>query len=429
MKYVLFVWLSICSLGAFALQATLLPVRGGIGPAMADYVVRGIESADASHLILIELDTPGGLSQSTRQIVKAILGSKVPVVVYVAPSGARAASAGTFLLYASTMAAMAPGTHVGAASPVHLSPMPASDEDQAQQSATDKKAMNDAVAYVRTLAELRGRDVRFAEQSVLDAKTLTASAALKQDVINLIAKDRDDLLQKLNGMTVKQAGQSIKLNTKDLQVEEVMPDWRMQFLWVVTDPTVAYLLLLLGIYGIFFEFLNPGFIAPGVIGAVAIVVALYALHLLPINYAGLALILLGITFIIAEYFTPSFGALGLGGTLGFILGSILLIDSGHVGYRISWAAIAAMAIFNVALFVVGMNLALRSRKRPIQHGTEILMGKTGTALGLIEAQGQALIQGEVWSVYSKHPIQAGCMIQVIASDGLHLEVEKADKGE
>ncbi|MCH9755885.1 MAG: nodulation protein NfeD [Gammaproteobacteria bacterium] len=413
-----------------AMQATSLTVRGGIGPAMADYVVRGIEQAQKDDLILIQLDTPGGLNKSTRQMIGAILTSNVPVVMYVAPSGARAASAGTYLLYASTVAVMAPGTHVGAASPVHLSPAVVDSKKETSESTSDKKAMNDAVAYIRSLAQLRNRNSAFAEQAVLDAKTLTASEALKKGVIDFIAKDNQGLFRQLSGMTVTQAGQSIKLDTDNLKLKQITPDWRMKLLWVVTDPTVAYLLLLLGIYGIFFEFLNPGFIAPGVIGAVAILVALYALQLLPINYAGLALIFLGIIFIIAEYFAPSFGVLGLGGTVSFILGSILLIDSGHESYRISWAVIAAMTFFNVILFVVGLNLALRSKRRAVQHGITTLIGAYGKALGLIDPQGQALIKGEIWSVYSKNPIHSDCSVKVIGAEGLHLEVEEqSDKGE
>ena len=430
MKYATLVWLFFFSLAANAMQATSLSVQGGIGPAMSDYLVRGIEQAQTDDLILIELDTPGGLSQSMRQMVGAILNSSVPVVVYVAPSGARAVSAGTYLLYASTIAVMAPGTHVGAASPVHLAPGPSEKKESAAETTEDKKAMNDAAAYIRTLAQLRNRNIKFAEQAVLEAKTFTASEALKASAINLIAKNNQDLFKHLNGMTVTQAGQTIKLDTNNLQVKQVTPDWRMKFLWIITDPTFAYLLLLLGIYGIFFEFLNPGFIAPGVIGAVAIVVAFYALHLLPVNYAGLALICLGIIFIISEYFTPSFGALGLGGTVAFILGSILLIDSGHESYRISWAAIAAMAAFNVLIFVVGLKLALRSRRQPIRHGTTLLIGTTGKAVGAIFTQGQALIRGEIWSVYSKYPIHKDCAVKVVAVKGLRLEVEEqSDKGE
>ncbi len=418
------------SMVSHATRVTALNVHGAIGPAMSDYVVRGITDAKQDDLILIELDTPGGLNKSMREMVRAILTSPVPVVVYVAPSGARAASAGTYLLYASTVAVMAPGTHVGAASPVNIAPISGEKKEAPKKSTHDKKMMNDAVAYIQTLAELRGRDVTFAEDAVLNAKTLTASNALKAGVINFIAKDAKEMYQKLDGMVVTQHGKEITLNTKEVRVKHIIPDWRMKFLWVITDPTLAYLLLLLGIYGIFFELMNPGFILPGVVGAVAIVVALYALHLLPINYAGLALICLGIAFIITETFVPSFGALGLGGTVAFILGSILLIDSAHESYRISVAAIAAMAVLNAAIFIVGLNLVLRSRKRPLECDTHNFIGSTGKAIGLVNLEGQALIKGEIWQVRSTHPIQKGKLVRVTQVKGLCLEVEEVfDKGE
>lgn len=426
------VCLCLFSLTTHATEATSIEIRGGIGPAVADYFVRNIAQAAKDDFILVKLDTPGGLEKSMRQMVGAILTSRIPVIVYVSPSGARAASAGTYLLYASTVAVMAPGTHVGAASPVNLSPsMPDTQKsdptEKAHETTQHKKALNDALAYIRSLAQLRKRNVAFAEEAVLHAKTLTASEALKKGVIDFIAKDDQALLQKLNQMDVIQNGQSFKLETDNLRLKQAIPDWRMKFLWIITDPTLAYLLLLLGIYGIFFELVNPGFIAPGVIGAVAIFLALYALHLLPVNYAGLALILLGIVFITAEVFAPSFGALGLGGTLAFVLGSILLIDPAYESYRISWAAIAAMAIFNLLVFLVGCHLALRSRQQAVQHGPQILIGASGKALGPIAPRGQALIHGEIWSVYSKQPVKANCPIKVIATKGLHLEVEAQPK--
>jgi membrane-bound serine protease (ClpP class) len=433
-RWIVTLWLVLFSITSYATQVTSLAVRGGIGPAVSDYVVRGITEAQDTNLILIRLDTPGGLDKSMRQMVSAILTSRVPVVVYVAPSGARATSAGTYLLYASTVAVMAPGTHVGAASPVNLATIPepkqTNSEEKTLGSINERKAMNDAVAYIRTLAQLRGRDITFAEEAVLNAKTLTAPEALKAGVINFMAQDMQDLFRQLNGMEVTQAGRTIKISTNDLHINQVKPDWRMRFLWVITDPSIAYLLLLLGIYGIFFELVNPGFIAPGVIGAVAICVALYALHMLPISYAGLALIFLGITFVIAETFVPSFGALGLGGTVAFILGSVLLIDPDYESYRISWSLISAMAAFNVMLFLVGLNLALRSRRRPVQNGANMLMGASGKTLGLVEPRGQAMINGEIWSVYSKHAIRADAQVKVVAIKGICLEVEEQlDEGE
>ncbi len=400
-----------------------LSVDGGIGPATADYLVRGIENAQKSDVILILINTPGGLDKSMRQIVQSILTSNAPVIAYVAPSGARAASAGTYILYASTLAAMAPGTHLGAASPVSImGGMDDHDTDKNQKTTMDKKATNDAVATIRTLAQLRKRNVDFAEKAVLDAATMTAPEALKSGVINFIAQDRSDLLVQLNGMLVTQNGQQIKLDTTNAQVKIIGTDWRMRFLLAITDPTIAYLLLLLGIYGIFFELVNPGFIAPGVIGAVAMLVALYALQLLPINYAGLGLILIGIAFMAAEAFTPSFGILGLGGIVAFIVGSILLIDTEHESYQIAWSVIGMMAAVNALIFSMVLRMFIKSRKKPVQHGLSVLIGAQGRALGDIKLQGQAVIHGEIWSVYARQPISAGQPIKVVAAEGLRLEV-------
>lgn len=416
-----------CAQMTMAAKVIELSVHGGIGPATADYLIRGIEKGRGADLILIKIDTPGGLDKSMRQIVQAILTSYTPVAIYVTPEGARAASAGTYLLYASTIAAMTPGTHLGAASPVNLAGgMNGEDKDGKEKDIMGKKVTNDAIAYIRSLAQLRGRDADFAEKAVLDAATMTAPEALKAGVINLIAKNSDDLLAKVNGLLVNQAGREIKLNTANAEIESIKPDWRMRFLLVITDPTIAYLLLLLGIYGIFFELMNPGFIAPGVIGAVSMLIALYALQLLPINYAGLALILLGLIFIVAEAFVPSFGALGLGGSVAFIIGSILLIDTEHESYQIAWSAIWAMAAANIIVFIALLGMAIQSRRKPVQHGTQLLIGSKGRSLAMINLEGQAVIRGEIWSVYAHEPIQADKPIIVVGVDGLKLEVREIE---
>lgn len=419
---------------AFASKVIELTVDGGIGPATADYLIRGIDRGQSSDLILIQINTPGGLDKSMRNIVQSMLTSSVPVVVYVAPSGARAASAGTFLLYGATIAAMAPGTHLGAASPVSLggggmgSKENDHDNDEATQTSTmSKKVTSDAVAYIRTLAQLRGRDPDFAEKAVLDAATMTSEEALKAGVINIVAKNRTDLLNQLDGMSVEQHHARIKLSTQHAEIEKIQPDWRMRFLLVITDPTIAYMLLLLGIYGIFFELMNPGFIAPGVIGGVAILVALYALQLLPINYAGLALILLGIVFIVAEAFAPSFGALGLGGTVSFILGSIFLMDTELEHYQIAWSAIWAMAAINIMILVLLMKMLMKSRRNPILHGTNVLVGATGRTIGGIDLRGQVMIHGEIWEVQAKSPIEANKPVKVLKAEGLLLEVEELEE--
>ncbi|MCP0914770.1 MULTISPECIES: NfeD family protein [Legionella] len=417
-------WISLTS-AAQASRIIELSIQGGIGPATADYLLRGIEKGQNAELILIQIDTPGGLDKSMRQIVQAILMSDTPVVIYVAPNGARAASAGTFLLYASTIAVMAPGTHLGAASPVSLTgDAPENDERGKPQGNMAKKTTNDAIAYIRSLAQLRGRDVSFAEKAVMNAATLTAPEALKSGVINLIAKNKEDLFRQLDGMTVVQNDREIKLNVKNYTIATIQPDWRMRLLLIITDPTLAYLLLLLGIYGIFFELMNPGFVAPGVIGALAMVLALYALQLLPINYAGLVLILLGIMFIIGEAFSPSFGALGLGGTAAFVLGSIFLIDTEQNHYQIAWSAIIAMAAVNIIFFLVVTGMAVRSRRKPVQHGVVALVGATGKTISTVAPEGQALIGGEIWHVSAKQPIAAHKTIKVVAALGLKLQVEE-----
>jgi len=410
-----------------AAKVVELNIKGAIGPATTDYIVRGIDASQDAQFILITLDTPGGLSQSTRLIIQKFLSSKVPVVVYVSPNGARAASAGTYLLYASTVAAMAPGTHLGAASPVNLGVGFLSEKKEDQPKTTmDKKITNDAVANMRSLAQLRSRNLDFAQNSVLKAATLTSSEALNLGVINYIAKDKDDLLAQLNGITVIQANQKITLNTTNADIQQINPDWRTRFLTVITDPTVAYLLLLLGIYGIFFELMNPGYVLPGVVGAVAMLLALYALQLLPINYAGLALIIVGIMFMIAEGVTPSFGALGVGGTVAFLLGSIMLIDTEYATYQIAWPAIWGMALANIIVFVVLLGMVVKSRAQAERNGLIVLVGANGRALGEINLKGQAVIRGEIWSVQSKSPIAADKSIRVIAASDLVLEVEEVE---
>jgi membrane-bound serine protease (ClpP class) len=398
-----------------------LSIKGLIGPATADYIVRGISNAQDSDLILILLDTPGGLDESTRIILQKFLTSKVPIITYVSPTGARAASAGTYLLYGSTLAAMSPGTQLGAASPVNIGGANVKAE---QKSTMEKKITNDAVATIRALAQLRGRDPVFAQKAVVDAISITSSEALKAGVINYIATDVTDLLSQINGVSVTQNNQTITINTANPAIQVVSPDWRTRLLSVITNPTVAYLLLLLGIYGIFFELVNPGFVLPGVTGAVAMLLALYALQLLPVNYAGLLLIFLGIAFVIAEGFTPSFGALGIGGTIAFILGSIMLINTDSAAYQIAWSTIWAMAVFNVVVFLFLLSMALKARKQKVNNGLIMLVGAKGRTLGDINLDGQAVIRGEIWSVYSKKPIASDKPIKVLLTNGLLLEVEE-----
>jgi len=410
---------------AYSAKIVQLQITGPIGPATADYIQRGIANAQNADLILILMDTPGGLDAATRSIIQQFLTSKVPILTYVSPNGARAASAGTYLLYASTLAAMAPGTQLGAASPVSLSAgMSGSQSTSNTPTTMEKKIKNDAIATIRSLAQLRGRNPVFAQRAVEEGLSITAAEALKTGVINYIANDKLSLLQQVNGVLVVQNNQKVIINSASPQIEEVNPGLRTEFLSIITNPTVAYLLILLGIYGIFFELLNPGFVLPGVIGAVAMLLALYALQLLPVNYAGLALIVLGIMFIIAEGFTPSFGILGLGGTISFILGSVILMSGDSPYYAIAWSVIWAMAVVNILIFIILLGMVFKTRKQTVKNGLIMLVGAYGRTLGEVNLQGQAIIRGEIWSVRSQLPIAADRRIKVIVTDGLLLEVEE-----
>jgi membrane-bound serine protease (ClpP class) len=392
----------------------VVPLEGAIGPASADFVSRALKraAADKAALVVLRIDTPGGLDTSMRAIIKDILASPVPVASFVAPSGSRAASAGTFILYASHYAAMAPGTNLGAASPVSIGGGGPGKDDKkgAEPDTMTKKVTNDAVAYIRGLAELRKRNANWAEKAVREAVSLSAQQALKLKVIDVVATDVPDLLR--------------QLKKPDAAIQEMDVDWRTRILGVITNPSVAYILILVGIYALIFEFMNPGVILPGVVGAICIVLALYAFHLLPVNYAGLALILLGIAFMIAEAFLPSFGALGIGGLAAFVIGSIILMEDTELpAFEIPYTLIGGLAVASGAFlfFVVGM--AVRNRRRPVVSGREYLIGASATALEDFEGEGWARVQGETWRVRSRVPVRHGQALRVTAMHGLILTVE------
>jgi len=431
--------------------AILIDINGGIGPAIADYIGRGIQKAmkERAELVVIRMDTPGGLDKSMRVIIKSILSSSVPVVTYVAPSGARAASAGTYILYASHVAAMAPGTNLGAATPVSLggSPSPGkikppTEKDNAKDKKNNKskkakaktgaapkdaktsKAINDAVAYIRSLAQLRGRNVEWAEKAVRKAESLSAQEALKANVIDVMADNLPSLLNKINGRKVKVRAAEVIIKSDKLQIVEFKPDWRLRLLAVITDPSVAYILLLLGMYGIFFEFANPGFVVPGVVGAISLLLALYALQLLPISYAGLALLILGIAFMIAEAFMPSFGALGMGGVAAFIAGSVMLMEHPTLGFSISWPLIILMSVLNAGFFIVIIGMTIRARRRRVVSGAEALIDAEGAAFENFDKEGQVMVNGEIWQAITSEPLVKGQKIKVTKVEGLELHVEK-----
>lgn len=403
-------------------QAAVLTIKGAIGPAVQDYLTRGFKQAASQQasLIILNMDTPGGLSKSMRGIIKLILSSSIPVATYVAPSGARAASAGTYILYASHVAAMAPGTNLGAATPVRLGGKKDKDK-KSQKSASDAKALNDARAYIRSLAQLRGRNVAWAEKAVAQAESLSAKEALAKNVIDVIANNIPDLLKKIDGRTVRVQNQKVVLHTKNLNTFSIQPDWRSRFLAVITDPSVAYILLMIGFYGLFFEFANPGFVAPGVIGAIALLLALYAFQLLPINYVGLGLILLGLAFIVAEAFIPSVGVLGIGGVISFSVGSILLLKTGSAGFGIPLYLIFVVAGTTFLFFFGVLQLAFRARRRRVVSGLSTLVGKTGV---VVKVQGQhwVKLEGELWQCKHDSRFSQGDHVKITGVQGLTLDV-------
>ncbi|WP_174904306.1 NfeD family protein, partial [Burkholderia pseudomultivorans] len=393
----------------------VIPVNGAIGPASADFIVRSLKRAAREHapLAILQLDTPGGLDTSMRQIIKAILGSPVPVATFVAPSGARAASAGTYIVYASHIAAMAPGTNLGAASPVQFGiggapganpatpqPPPSGASGASGAAATSaalpadtqsteiRKAMQDAAAYLRGLAQLRGRNAEWGERAVREAVSLSANEARAQHVVDLIAQDPADLARQLDGRTVTTTAGTLRVAAAHAPLVVVEPDWRSRFLSIIADPNVALILLTIGIYGLFFEFANPGFVLPGVAGTICLLVGLFAMQLLPISYAGLGLVLLGLGCLVAEAFLPTFGVLGFGGIVAFTIGALMLIDTDVPGYGIPWPVIASLALGGGLLVAGVSSVALRARRRPVVTGGEALVGSIGEVLddGLLPDQ-------------------------------------------
>jgi membrane-bound serine protease (ClpP class) len=424
-------------------SAYVLDVDGMIGPATADYIDRALTKAEAQdvELVILRMDTPGGLDTSMRAIIKRIIASEVPLVSYVAPGGARAASAGTYILYASHIAAMAPGTNLGAATPVQLGGLPGSNEDQDKSAsdsedqqepptgAKESKLVNDAAAYIRGLAKLRGRNAEWAERAVREAASLSAEEALELDVIDLIAKDLDALVAQLQGLEVQLPLGSRTLSVKGLRLQTVEPDWRSKLLSILSNPNVAYILMLVGIYGLIYEFANPGSILPGTAGAISLLLALYAFHVLPVNYAGIALILLGLALMLGEAFVPSFGALGIGGMIAFVVGSLILIDTDLPGYGISLPLILTVGVASALLLVVLIGMALKSQRRPVVSGREELMGATGYAVAGFSTEGSVHIHGEIWQAHTDQPLTDHQPIRVTGREGLVLQVTPTDEGE
>ncbi len=419
-------------------EAWLIDVRGAIGPALAHHVQQGLTEAQTAgaELVILRMDTPGGLDSAMRDMIRAELASDIPVVVYVAPGGARAASAGTYILYAAHIAAMVPGTNLGAATPIQIGMpgLPTGTPDQeghkrgadapSPGTAMEHKIVNDAVAYIQSLAQLRGRNSQWAEKAVREGASISAEDALKLGVIDLVAPSLEALLMRLDGRQVDTGNGLRELHSRDLSVHVYEMSWRNEFLALVTDPTVAYILMLVGIYGLLIEFYHPGIAVPGVIGGVCLLLAMYAFQVLPVSYAGLALILLGIGLMAAEAFAPSFGVLGMGGIVSFVVGSVMLMDRSVPGYQIALPVIAGFSAVSVLLLVFALGMVLKSRRRAVVSGVQHLLGACAVVETVQSGVARARLDGELWELACEEPVRPGDTVKVDAIDGLTLQVSK-----
>ncbi|WKY57108.1 nodulation protein NfeD [Vibrio sp. SNU_ST1] len=453
LKYLFVFLLLFSSTYVQADDAWVIEVNGGIGPATSDYLTREIEQAhdEQAKLIILKMNTPGGLDSSMRDIISSITTSPIPVATWVGPAGSRAASAGTYILLASHIASMAPGTNLGAATPVSLgggkapsNPLSPQDDtnkdddtsaanestqepqnsDQVKATtAMEKKVINDAAAYIVSLAKLHNRNEEWAEKAVREAASLDSENALTLNVIDFIASDLQQLVELSNGRSITINGVSQEIQLNEVAFVEREQDWRFSLLSVITNPNVAYILMLIGIYGLLLEFYNPGVGLPGVLGGICLLLAMYSLQMLPVSYAGLALILLGIALMVAEAFSPSFGIFGLGGVAAFTLGSIMLMDTEVPGYQIALPLIIGISLFSVAFIVVTISMLARLRNKPVTTGMEAVVGDTGKVVSGFPGSGRVLVEGEIWQAKCASELQAGQIIRVTKLTGLSLDVE------
>lgn len=460
-------WISKCLLAcllvisAFSVRADdvwVIEIDGGIGPATSDYISREIKQAqtEQASFIVIKMNTPGGLDTSMREIIRAITTSSIPVATWVGPAGSRAASAGTYILLASHVAVMAPGTNLGAATPVSIgggkaptnpfspkdkqdnqpeesasekSPAEAESEKVKATTAMEKKIINDAAAYIVSLAKLHNRNQEWAEKAVREAASLDSEQALQLNVIDFIARDLDQLVALSNGRSVTINGVKSTIELEDVAYVVREQDWRFSLLSVITNPNVAYILMLIGIYGLLLEFYNPGVGLPGVLGGICLLLAMYSLQMLPVSYAGLALILLGIALMVAEAFSPSFGIFGLGGVAAFTLGSIMLMDTEVPGYQIALPLIIGISLFSVAFIVMTLSMLLKVRRKPVTTGAEVLIGDTGKVVSGFPGAGRVLLAGEIWQATCDENLKVGERVRVIKLQGLTLDVEHVSDNE
>ena len=399
-----------------------IEVDGIINPATAKFITDSIDQAaqQGGQCLIIQLDTPGGLMESMRLIVKKILASNIPIIVYVAPKGARAASAGVFITMAAHIAVMAPGTHIGAAHPVTLGA-----EGKENKTMTEK-ILNDTVSYIKTIAKSRGKNVDWGEKAVRKSVSITEEEALKLNVVDLISPDLQDLLTKIDGRVVKFDGTTRTLLTKGLQPQSIQMSWRYRFLDIISNPSIAYILLMLGIYGVFFELSNPGVILPGVVGGIFLILAFYALQMLPISFAGLALILFAIILFIAEIKVVSHGLLAVGGVISLLLGSLMLIESPAEYMRVSLTVIIPAVLVSGAFFIFAVTMAIRARLTKPTTGMEGLIGEEGIASTNITPEGKVSIHGEFWNAISDQSIEGGEKVQVFGVANLKLKVKKIE---